>query len=85
MCLESTSPSCLVITPYDDDFGNVKVGCRSANKTYTILQLTPSEGGPWVALESFAARPVDRFLRVTNAIPRAGDPRFFRLATPRLP
>ena len=54
-----------------------------SNKTYSIAYRDTAEGGSWANLARFNAVSTNRLVAVTNLL--NSTPRFFRLATPRLP
>ena len=56
-----------------------------SNKTYSIAYRDTSEGGSWTNLVRFSAVSTNRLVAVTNFLNPTLPPRFFRLATPRLP
>jgi hypothetical protein len=56
-----------------------------SNKTYTIVYRQSVEGTVSTQLVNIASARTNRFVITTDILPTASGPRFYRLASPRLP
>jgi hypothetical protein len=76
------APSCLTVSPDDLDFGTVKVGCRSATRTFSLYNTCPNPivvNG--VAMQAAAGQPAGG----PNCAGSAPCPEFQLVSTPAIP
>jgi hypothetical protein len=78
----SVGPSCLAITPDPQDFGTVKLGCNSANRTLNIYNVCNAT----MTLTGFSIPSAGgQAPGGPNCQGMAACPEFFRVSTPMIP